>query len=171
MILRLVEGLTGPEIAEQTGLSPGSVRVNLHRGMKLLRERLGIASSDEEASEPLTKPDDYLWDGSGDADPDVAKLEQLLRPLAHDRPLDELRMQRAKRRKAPWIMAGIAAIAAAAVLVLVLRRGETPEAVDCAVAGEGFAFRASGDGVSCSGSSSPAGVLRSAACSTPGLRT
>jgi RNA polymerase sigma-70 factor (ECF subfamily) len=42
MILRLVEGLTGPEIAEQTGLSPGSVRVNLHRGMKLLRERLGM---------------------------------------------------------------------------------------------------------------------------------
>jgi RNA polymerase sigma-70 factor, ECF subfamily len=42
MILRLVEGLTGPEIAEQTGLSAGSVRVNLHRGMKLLRERLGM---------------------------------------------------------------------------------------------------------------------------------
>lgn len=51
MILRLVEGLSGPEIAEQTGLSPGSVRVNLHRGMKLLRERLGIAGeggSDEQ---------------------------------------------------------------------------------------------------------------------------
>ena len=42
LILRLVEGMTGPEIAEQTGLSAGSVRVNLHRGMKLLRERLGI---------------------------------------------------------------------------------------------------------------------------------
>ncbi|MCP3915629.1 MAG: sigma-70 family RNA polymerase sigma factor [bacterium] len=39
--LRLVEGLTGAEIAEQTGLTHGSVRVNLHRGMKLLRERLG----------------------------------------------------------------------------------------------------------------------------------
>jgi RNA polymerase sigma-70 factor, ECF subfamily len=44
MILRLVEGMSGPEIAEQTGLSPGSVRVNLHRGMKLLRERLGITA-------------------------------------------------------------------------------------------------------------------------------
>lgn len=43
MILRLVEGMTGPEIAEQTGLAAGSVRVNLHRGMKLLRERLGMA--------------------------------------------------------------------------------------------------------------------------------
>lgn len=50
MILRLVEGLSGPEIAEQTGLSPGSVRVNLHRGMKLLRERLGIT---EEADERI----------------------------------------------------------------------------------------------------------------------
>jgi RNA polymerase sigma-70 factor (ECF subfamily) len=48
MILRLVEGMSGPEIAEQTGLSPGSVRVNLHRGMKLLRERLGITEDADE---------------------------------------------------------------------------------------------------------------------------
>ncbi len=41
MVLRLVEGMTGPEIAERTGLTPASVRVNLHRGMKLLREKLG----------------------------------------------------------------------------------------------------------------------------------
>jgi RNA polymerase sigma-70 factor (ECF subfamily) len=40
LAMRLVEGMTGPEIAERTGLSSGSVRVNLHRGMKLLRERL-----------------------------------------------------------------------------------------------------------------------------------
>jgi RNA polymerase sigma-70 factor (ECF subfamily) len=40
LILRLVEGLTGPEIAAQTGLTPDSVRVNLHRGMKMLREKL-----------------------------------------------------------------------------------------------------------------------------------
>lgn len=41
LVLRLVEGMTGPEIAERTGLQPASVRVNLHRGMKLLRERFG----------------------------------------------------------------------------------------------------------------------------------
>lgn len=41
LALRLAEGLTGQEIAEQTGLTPGSVRVNLHRGMAMLRERLG----------------------------------------------------------------------------------------------------------------------------------
>jgi RNA polymerase sigma-70 factor, ECF subfamily len=44
LVLRLVEGLTGPEIAEQVGLTPDSVRVNLHRGMKQLRERLGWTS-------------------------------------------------------------------------------------------------------------------------------
>lgn len=42
MIMRLVEGMTGAEIAEQTGLSAVNVRVTLHRGMKLLRERLGM---------------------------------------------------------------------------------------------------------------------------------
>ena len=40
LILRLVEGMTGPEIAARTGLTPGSVRVNLHRGMTQLREQL-----------------------------------------------------------------------------------------------------------------------------------
>nr|WP_255527980.1 sigma-70 family RNA polymerase sigma factor [Pseudoxanthomonas sp. PXM02] len=40
LLLRLVEGMTGPEIAERTGLAPGSVRVNLHRGMALLRTAL-----------------------------------------------------------------------------------------------------------------------------------
>ena len=40
LVLRLVEGMTGPEIATRTGLTPASVRVNLHRGMKLLREQL-----------------------------------------------------------------------------------------------------------------------------------
>jgi len=37
LILRLVEGMTGPEIAARTGLTAGSVRVNLHRGMQQLR--------------------------------------------------------------------------------------------------------------------------------------
>jgi len=41
LVLRLVEGMTGPEIAERAGLTPGSVRVNLHRGMLMLREALG----------------------------------------------------------------------------------------------------------------------------------
>jgi RNA polymerase sigma-70 factor (ECF subfamily) len=40
LLLRLVEGMTGPEIAARTGMTPGSVRVNLHRGMQQLREKL-----------------------------------------------------------------------------------------------------------------------------------
>lgn len=40
LVMRLVEGMTGPEIAERTGLTHDSVRVNLHRGMKMLREKL-----------------------------------------------------------------------------------------------------------------------------------
>jgi RNA polymerase sigma-70 factor (ECF subfamily) len=42
LVLRFVEGMTGPEIAQRTGLTPASVRVNLHRGMKLLREKMGV---------------------------------------------------------------------------------------------------------------------------------
>lgn len=42
LVLRLVEGMTGPEIATRTGLTSASVRVNLHRGMKLLRQKLGF---------------------------------------------------------------------------------------------------------------------------------
>jgi RNA polymerase sigma-70 factor (ECF subfamily) len=41
LMMRLIEGMTGPEIAQKTGLTPGSVRVNLHRGMKMLRASLG----------------------------------------------------------------------------------------------------------------------------------
>ncbi len=44
LVLRLVEGMTGPEIALRTGLAPDSVRVNLCRGMKLLRKVLGGSS-------------------------------------------------------------------------------------------------------------------------------
>jgi len=42
LALRFVQGLTGPEIAKVTGLTPESVRVNLSRGFKLLRAELGL---------------------------------------------------------------------------------------------------------------------------------
>lgn len=51
LILRLVEGLSGPEIAGLTGLTPQSVRVNLHRGMSRLRSALGIAPRQEEMAD------------------------------------------------------------------------------------------------------------------------
>lgn len=40
LILRLVEGLNGPEIAEATGLTHGTVRVYLHEGLQRLRAEL-----------------------------------------------------------------------------------------------------------------------------------
>lgn len=43
LALRLIEQLEGPEIARRLGLTHGSVRVNLARGMKLLRDKLAPA--------------------------------------------------------------------------------------------------------------------------------
>ena len=40
LVLRLVLRMTGREIAHETGMTEGSVRVNLHRGMRMLRARL-----------------------------------------------------------------------------------------------------------------------------------
>lgn len=50
MVLRFVEGMTGPEIAARTGLTAASVRVNLHRGLKLLRAKMGVSDNPEAAS-------------------------------------------------------------------------------------------------------------------------
>ncbi|MEO7095208.1 MAG: sigma-70 family RNA polymerase sigma factor [Polyangiales bacterium] len=43
LVLRLVEGMSGPEISARVGITAESVRVNLHRGMKLLKEKLGAS--------------------------------------------------------------------------------------------------------------------------------
>lgn len=51
LLLRLVEGLSGPEIAALTGLTAASVRVNLHRGMAKLRAALGLAAAPEETAD------------------------------------------------------------------------------------------------------------------------
>jgi len=42
LLMRLVEGMSGPEIAAATGMTPASVRVNLHRGMQKLRHALSV---------------------------------------------------------------------------------------------------------------------------------
>lgn len=49
LMLRLVEGCSGREIAGLCGLTEDSVRVNLHRGFKLLRERIGAGRSNMNA--------------------------------------------------------------------------------------------------------------------------
>ncbi len=102
----------------------------------------------------MSKPDDYLWDGSGPADPEVQRLEHLLAPLAHDRPLDELRLRR-RRSRTPWIIGAVAALAAAAALVLYLRTSSvSPCGGDI-----GFAFTARGGTVACDDGSVAHGVL------------
>ncbi|MBK7406338.1 MAG: sigma-70 family RNA polymerase sigma factor [Phycisphaerales bacterium] len=40
LLMRLLAGLTGAQIAERLGLTPGSVRVHLHRAMTMARARL-----------------------------------------------------------------------------------------------------------------------------------
>jgi len=52
LLLRLVEGMTGPEIAARTGLRHGSVRVNLHRGMQQLRDILGSRARSQTSGSP-----------------------------------------------------------------------------------------------------------------------
>ena len=52
LILRLVEGMTGPEIAARIGITHGSVRVNLHRGMQLLRAKLSPTKQRSEQETP-----------------------------------------------------------------------------------------------------------------------
>src|SRR5258706_13503461 len=96
--------------------------------------------------------DDYLWDRSGPKDPDVEKLEQLLAPLAHDAPLDELRL---RRRRRVWPIAIGAGIVAAAAIVLYFALPRHPEST--CTGGAGFAFR--GGDVTCGGGKIAMGVL------------
>ena len=101
------------------------------------------------------KSDDYLWDRSGD-DAEVARLESLLAPLAHDParvPLDELRLRRTRSRLP--ILIGIG-VAVAAVLALVLWPRAAGTGGNCV--GPGMVFEGTGT-VSCNGDTLAAGVL------------
>ncbi|MDE2126118.1 MAG: sigma-70 family RNA polymerase sigma factor [Armatimonadetes bacterium] len=54
VILADVEGLSYEEIAEATGSSAGTVRSRLHRGRKLLRQRIHAAAPDRGLAEGVT---------------------------------------------------------------------------------------------------------------------
>jgi ferric-dicitrate binding protein FerR (iron transport regulator) len=113
----------------------------------------------------MTKSDDYLWDRSGPADPEVARLEELLAPLRHDpsaTPLDEVRLARTKRSRARTIMLVSFATAAVAALIAVWQwpRGDDDQPVASACAsGDGFQFTARGGTVACGGAAVAGGVL------------
>ncbi len=108
----------------------------------------------------MSKSDDYLYDRSDPVDPDVARLEALLAPLAHDRPLDEVRLRRSRRR-APWIVGAIAVVSAAAVVAIwMLRSSPTSDRTEVACTGDtGFAFTVHGGTAACGGAASSGGVL------------
>ena len=96
--------------------------------------------------------DDYLWNRSGPPDPDVEKLERLLAPLAHDAPLDQLRM---RRRRLPWIVLGVAVAAAAALVVYIA----LPAHARHCRGGIGFEFAAHEGEVMCDGAQLAKGIL------------
>ncbi len=100
--------------------------------------------------------DDYLWNRSGTPDPDVERLEKLLAPLAHDAPLDEVRLRR--KRRTPWFVIGAVIAAAAAVAIYIALPRTTPVPSRCR-GGEGFAFTGVGGAVSCDGTAVAHGVL------------
>ena len=77
LVLRLVEGMTGPEIAERTGLTPGIRAREPASRHEAAARQAGPMTDDEDR----TGDDDYLWDGSGEPDPEIVRLETLLAPL------------------------------------------------------------------------------------------
>ncbi len=63
--------------------------------------------------------DDYLWDRTGDADAEVVRLEQLLRPLGHGgQPLRPMAATRVVRASA-WLRLGAPLALAASMVILV----------------------------------------------------
>jgi ferric-dicitrate binding protein FerR (iron transport regulator) len=105
----------------------------------------------------MSKSDDYLWDRSGEVDPEVARLEELLSPLHHDAPLDEIRLRR--KRSLPVLIAMVAA--AAAVLALVWWRWPRTEPTQLATCTgtTGFKLIAQGGAVACNGARVESGEL------------
>jgi FecR protein len=78
-------------------------------------------SSHKSKNEPLATPEDYLWDRTGEPDPDVQKLEAMLGQFRHDLPAPVLPQIEREGRwffgpRTRWFPA-LAAAAAAVVLV------------------------------------------------------
>jgi hypothetical protein len=65
--------------------------------------------------------DDYLWDGSGTPDPDVQRLEALLRPLQSTAPpLDFTRLGSRQAKSAAWTIRYLTPLLAAAAAVAIM---------------------------------------------------
>ena len=90
-------------------------------------------------NEAPTKSDDYLWDGSGEPDPEIQRLEGLLGKFRHDRPVPVFPEIVRDRRWAffprrmqlfPALTTTVAALAAIVIVMfLVFRKQSTPTTV------------------------------------------
>jgi hypothetical protein len=77
--------------------------------------------------EPLVNSDDYLWDGSGEPDPEIQRLEGLLGKFRHNRPAPVFPEIVPSKRRLRWIPVFVAAMAAIAVVIfLVHERKSAP---------------------------------------------
>ncbi|MGO8818201.1 MAG: FecR domain-containing protein [Terriglobia bacterium] len=92
-------------------------------------------------NEPLASRDDYLWDGTGEPDPEIQRLETLLGEFRHNRPAPEFpEFAPAKRFKfLSWRMGRFPALATAAAavaaIVVLLHRAPTIKPAPATVAG------------------------------------
>jgi hypothetical protein len=77
--------------------------------------------SENEREKPPGEPDgDYLWDGTGEPDPEVQRLERLLSPMAYD---PKRRVVVPLRRRWFRPVVTVAIVAAAAAVVFLIWRG------------------------------------------------
>lgn len=119
-----------------------------------------MADPDRDGEDDVPDGPDYLWDRTGAPDPELARLEALLSPLAHDAPLklpaDVVPISHPRRRRWPIVAsAGIAAAAAVIALVVIKRRGGDDAGCD---RGDGFAFSADA-AIHCDGGRGSTGTL------------
>jgi len=72
-------------------------------------------------NESMPRNNDYLWDSSGEPDPEIQKLEKLLGKFRHDRPVPVFPEIAPARRWAlfPWRLRLFPAVASAAALVAI----------------------------------------------------
>jgi hypothetical protein len=82
--------------------------------------------------ESQARRDDYLWDGSGDPDPEIQRFESLLGKLRHDRPAPVFPAFLPERRSlAPWrmrlfpVLAATAAALAITAVTFLVYQGKT----------------------------------------------
>jgi hypothetical protein len=102
---------------------------------------------------------DYLWDGTGAPDPEVAKLESILSPMAHTAPLrdpDVIPIASRRRKRTMFVVGVVGTLAAAAAVTIVIVK--TRGASGGCAGGAGMMFSAS-EPVRCNGHAATSGTL------------